>query len=167
MNFKIVSTGQRTGNLNEDPKLRVYPDVSRFKLNANAVKLLNCIAGESVTMLADVESKLIAIHKSLPKVNKAGNVVMKPVRLTDEQKSELLANGEDFPMEIDYSNGCKLGKHFEFSSGYTVNAIDVKKPIVCDLQQTVKGSEIGLTDVSTVLIFDYSKETEETEEDNE
>lgn len=166
MNFKVVSTGQRTGNLNEDPKLRIYPDANRFKLNKKACDLLGVQAGDSVTVLADTDEKLLAIHASIPKVNAKGEPMYKEVRMSKEAKEELIANGETVPTELDYQFGCKLGKHYEFASGYTIAEIGTKDAIVCDLQETVKGEEIGV-DATNVAIFSYDSEVAAEEEEEE
>lgn len=167
MKFKVVSTGQRVGNLNEDPKIRIFPETNRFKLNQKAVAVIGAAAGIGVTILADVESKLLAIHKAVPKLDNKGNVLMKPVKMSEERKEELIAEGKEVPMEIDYNQACKLGKHYEFSSGNSILQIGVTEKLVCSLSEVVKGSDIGIADVENVAIFSYGTAEVETEEEEE
>ena len=163
--FKVVSTGQKTGNLNEDPKLRIYPEVNRFKLNLKAANLIAVNAGEAVTVLVDTDNQLIAIHKAIPKVNAEGNVMMKVKRLTNDQKAELDAKGEAYPEEIDYSDACKLSGHLEFSSGNTMYNTGLKgEAFICDLDSELTGEDIGNAEVSKVIVFNYSSAEEEAEE---
>ncbi len=152
--FKIVSTGQKVGNLNEEPKLRIFPETNRFKLNVNGAKAIGVSAGDGVTILADTDEGLYAIHKAIPKLNSKGKVVMKPVKMTEAQKEELTANGEAIPEEIDYQSSCKLGKHLEFSSGNAVAQTGVEKKLVCGQQEVVKGKELGI-DAELVAVYSY------------
>lgn len=175
MNFKIVSTGAKVSNLNEDPKLRVYPETSRFKLNAKAVALLTAVAGMSVTLLADVESKIIAVFKSIPKTDAKGNVLMKDIKLSEAQREEMTAEGIDIPQEPDYENGCKLGKHFEFSSAIAIAETGITETLVCNLAGVESADVLaGVSGLdhkkveSNVLIFSYGDAvTEEVEEEVE
>jgi hypothetical protein len=165
--FKVVSTGQRVGNINADPQLIVNPKTNRFRLTPNAAKLIACVAGESVTVLADTDSGLFAVHVATKRLNKDGEVVMKDVKMSEERKEELKAEGEEVPTEPVYINGCKLGNHLEFGSSNAVAQTGLTDNVICEHVETVTGDEIGLEASIAVAIFNYKDAQVESEDENQ
>ena len=167
--FNVVSTGQRVGNLNEEPTLRIYPEMNRFKVNNQLALGLSVKAEDSVTILYDSESNCYALHAAIPKKDKAGKVIMKEKRLSEDQKEALKAEGEPIPTEIDYVNACKLGKHLEFASSNAVlqAGLEGSDVIESTVHKVFDGSQLGLDVSSPVYVFSIDNDETIFGEDNE
>jgi len=158
--FKVVSTGQRVGNLTAEPMLTVTPKSNRFKLNLNASKAIDVTAESGVTVLADVESELFAIYKAEQRVDGKGEPPMtKDVKMSEERKEELTEADEPIPQEPIYVNGCKLGKHLEFGSSNAIAQTGLVDAIDCPLTEMIDGAEIGIAEGVKVAVFSYAKDS--------
>ena len=100
------------------------------------------------------------------KLTSKGKDVYKDIKMSLECKAELEKAGEPIPQELVYNQGCKLGKHLEFSSGNAVAQAGITENVACDMVDSGTDDEVGLYvvfDYAGAFVFEADKTAEESE----